>query len=622
MKKSCLSVFALTILLTLALLFSSCESKIPEPEDTQLSVYEETTAEPVVNDLELISGGEAIVRLVRPDADSTDSDSVSAAKIVRETLLKYCKSVEFLSDWTKDGTHDPSTVEILVGMTDYDETSQAMSGLGYGSYAVKIIGNKICVVAPSGEGLEAAAEALCKQLQASVSGSDGAYNLVLSGSFSASGTASERLDKIPVSDGGKLMCCYNPGDSCQEVIIESAGTDDYTAYLSKLEAAGYKYYTSHDIKANRFATYYNSEYTINVGYYDYYGEIRIIQEPYSEKTLIGLESDNVYTEVTTSQLTMVGCEYYNTTKLSYQGNGLSIVIRLTDGRFIIVDGGFTRSEQADILVNLLKEQSKDYIDTTKKITVAAWIVTHAHSDHFGVLNKQYPRFKNAGIVVENVIVNFMSDSERIKAINTYIAKGSTNWSESEGSGWGNTYSAANALGADLVIAHVGQVFYFANATLETLYTIESYAPEMVNALNACSLIFKMTFTDSKTGKQTTYMSTGDATGTGFQITNRTFGDYLQCDILQVAHHGGTTWGNDVGTMTAYKTIAAATILWPHGDKTLAEAKARSYNKVLENTTYNPNFKESFSAGWEGSTVILPMPYTGGSAIVNKLQEAK
>ena len=61
-----------------------------------------------------------------------------------------------------------------------------------------------------------------------------------------------------------------------------------------------------------------------------------------------------------------------------------ILIRLTDRRFVIVDGGFNRSDSASLLLKAMKEQSTGYL-CREKITVAAWIITHAHGDHSGVL---------------------------------------------------------------------------------------------------------------------------------------------------------------------------------------------------------------------------------------------
>ena len=118
-------------------------------------------------------------------------------------------------------------------------------------------------------------------------------------------------------------------------------------------------------------------------------------------------------------------------------------------------------------------------------------------------------------------------------------------------------AAAENSGADVFKAHAGQKFTLANLEFEVLYTLESYAPNVCNSLNTSSVVTKMTFSDSVGGKKTTLLCAGDATGAAMETLNRTFGSYIQCDAVQVCHHGATTWGNDSGMIKAYKIINAS-----------------------------------------------------------------
>lgn len=151
----------------------------------------------------------------------------------------------------------------------------------------------------------------------------------------------------------------------------------------------------------------------------------------------------------------------------------------------------------------------------------------------------------------------------------------------------------------------------ADLRMDILYTIESFAPKTCNALNTSSLTIKMTF---NTGD--TFLMTGDTTGNGMEIAAKTFGDYMQCDMLQVSHHGGTTWGNDSGMIYAYNLVAPTVLLWPRGMNNFDAAKNKNYNKVLfspDEGGKNKNFKELFVSGFEGDKIILPIPYTVGNA---------
>ena len=91
-----------------------------------------------------------------------------------------------------------------------------------------------------------------------------------------------------------------------------------------------------------------------------------------------------------------------------------------------------------------------------------------------------------------------------------------------------------------------------------------------------------------------------------------YGNYMQSDIVQVCHHGGTTWGNDSGMVLAYKTINAATVLWPRGLATYESSKSATRNAILYKVS---NYKEDYVSGAVGDLVILPMPYTIGTAQV-------
>ncbi|MBQ4159826.1 MAG: MBL fold metallo-hydrolase, partial [Clostridia bacterium] len=77
-------------------------------------------------------------------------------------------------------------------------------------------------------------------------------------------------------------------------------------------------------------------------------------------------ADTPSAEKTAPQITQVHLEDF----------GMSYVIRLGDGRFIIIDGGREFTQDADRLFACLKEGSPH-----EKPWIAAWILTHPHSDH-------------------------------------------------------------------------------------------------------------------------------------------------------------------------------------------------------------------------------------------------
>lgn len=562
-------------------------TEITTVSDTSFEVAE--TTEPIT--IDIVVNGKAVFNIVRDDDAAPASLVVSQARSVIDQIKSLTGATAKLNtDWSQKGAElDSSTYEILVGLTDYSETRQVMETLKYGECAVRLVGNKIVVFGYTDSTMSQAVSYLNRVLKKATS-EDGRSITITAEDLEYFKSTDGRMNALPVYEEGTFISHYKAGNQVDEFIVGDTSPDEYRDYLKKLEEAGFACYTTHQITDNLFATYTNDQYTVTAGYYDYEKSVRLLIEPLAPA--VGLESENVYTSVTTSQLTMLGLEYKNGDG-SYTSNGLSVLIRLTDGRFIIVDGGFNRAKHSEELMRHLREQSAGYAKSMKDITIAAWIITHPHGDHDGLLIGKHTDFM--GITVERVLVNFLSEVE--------MTKGETN------SEYQDVLLAAWTLDATIHQIHVGQVFWFADLKMEVLYTIESFGPRVCTGSNTTSVILRMEF-----GGETVYLSTGDASGDGMEICARMYGDYLQSDIIQVCHHGYDTWGNDAGTMKAYRTINAPTVLWPQGLNDYPICKIKEHNAVLFDV---PNYKEVYVSGAEGDSITLPIPYTVGAAIENR-----
>ena len=576
---------------------TGADTSASDTTTTSAPAADTTTAAPEVetpSELNIVVDGKSTYKVIRDeDAASSAVEVTLARNILNQIKTLTGATVGLGTDWAKPGYElDSSTPEILVGVTDYPETQEVVNSLSYGDYAVRVVGNKIVVFGYDTSALSRAVTEL-SQLLKKYTSEDGKNITVPTEELNITGTSSKQLNALPCFEGGSFYSYYEAGAGCDEVIIRNTTLDQYNAYLQKLNNSGFACYTTNEIAGNHFATYTNAEYTVTAGYYDYETSVRLLIEPLAPA--VGLESDNVYTPITTSQITMLGASHGTT------NNGLSVLIRLTDGRFIIVDGGHNKAACATELIEVMKEQSKEYAKSLSDITIAAWIVTHAHGDHYGALLNYYNNFRT--MKVERILVNFLSETERQKAINS--AEYGKNWN-GDGGAYTRMPAVAAALGAEIHQVHVGQVYYLADLKMEILYTIESFAPNICNALNTSSTVMRMEF-----GGETVYMSTGDATGYGMEICADMFGDHMQSDIVQVCHHGYTTWGDDAGMIDAYKIINAPTVLWPQGLDAYPSYQGKSYNKVLFEV---PNYKEVYVAGAIGDQIIVPIPYTVGSAV--------
>ena len=624
MKLNIRLIALLLSLVTVLGMFASCNisggeqtSEITDQSTEAPAVTDEaTSATDVAKTYDIIVNSEAMATIIRPKDLKAEDAPVAAAVKIRNNIESLVNVKFKMADDFKKASEefDASTLEILVGPTAHPQVAEAIAGLNYGQYTIKAIGNKIVIFGFTDNALSAAANEFAKIVKeyatetadgkATVSIPAEALNIVVDHRSSSIYAA------VPVFEGATFSATYETNTDVDEIILEDVTVEEYNAYVTKLENSGFTKYTSNDMSGNLFTTLYNKDYTLNVGYYKPFDECRIVMEPFSEKTLIGLESDNKYTAVTTSQITLVGCEYTDS-KGSNVGNGLCMIFRLADGSFVIIDGSFNRATNANNIVNIITEQAKEYA-TGKDIRIAAWFISHSHGDHNGTLNGQASAFKK--FTVERVIANFMTDAERERSMGSSY---SGNWSSGEGGGDDATRNAAAALGADFIACHVGQRFYFADTVFEILYTVESYGPTVVNALNTSTILVRAITTD-KNGKSSTTMVMGDVTGPAMAICNKMYGNDMRSEIVQVAHHGYTTWGNDSAMATAYKYMSPEIVLWPQGTAAFPTYKEKSYNKVLWDGT-NKNFQQLYVAGWNNTQYIVPLPYSGDPAsIISKV----
>lgn len=603
--KKLLALLAGVLILSSALF--ACAEDIPTDttsltETTEQIITEAPETEaPAPSEYTILSGKEGLFSIVRPEElDSSDVVVTTAIEIRKFIKDRTGVSLKLGDDWIAAGKeHDPETFEILVGATSHPESAQVLASIGYGDYAIRAVGNKIVVVSYSDVGYEEALKKFTALLRTGIK--DEKLTLAAE-DINIVGTVEKMTASLPLYTGGEINAVANAGDGCYCVVIGETNADEYKTYLSALAGKGYKTHASNDIAGNLFSTLYTDKYTVNAGFYKNYEEVRIVIEPFSENTLPLAKSD--LTAVTTPQLTMIGLD--NLIGAEYQNNGLCLVYRLADGSFVIVDGG--HSEDAAVsaadIISALREQSKDYAKTDADIRIAAWIITHPHSDHFGTLVKGYSQFTK--FKVERVFANFWDEGtfEAFKSAKDTFASGKyTTYTQTPG--------IAEKLGAEYIVPHVGQAWWIGGTKFEFLYTLESFLPRTTPTFNTSSLIFRSVTTDAS-GKEYKVMVTGDGTGYTMQIIADTFKEELKCDVVQLAHHGSITSGNSGGTQKAYEYMSPSVLFWPVGQKHYATVKEYTYNHVLHDSR-NPNFAELYIAGWQGNSVTISLPYTLGTA---------
>ena len=483
------------------------------------------------------------------------------------------------------------TYAVLVGhVNSYAETKYMLDTVGYNGYGVAVFGNKVSILGATEEMLGAAATAFIDQISGTA-----VKKALYSGYSDRVGGAG-----LPWLKDATLVT--DSGYGSFQIIKNGATQAQYNAYKNALADLGYSLYTTNTMGGKyQSATYHNDEniVTVNYGkhfssklYTDVVGNISTtvnsLRVMVDSKNAFDLPTKTVpsYTPSAQSVLVQVG------------PTNLCEIIRLDNGEFIIIDSG-SRGNGAAILSELAA------LSPDGHPVIAAWYFSHFHQDHIGgfidiAYNNDFSR-----LTVKNIIFNFGS-------------KQATDTASS-----GDQYNLArwqqclDNTGANVIYGHAGQVFKFANATLEILYTFEDTQPYYIPykradqsdvRSNPTNELCSVTVRDSKTGTSQKFMFTGDSAVEQFTLATLRYGTYLKSDFVQLSHHG---WG-DYGVYTAYyqnglnfyNTVGAKYVLVPRpGDRNI---RSQVDQKVVAAAT--EAFYACAADGTTGVANRLALPY--------------
>lgn len=455
-------------------------------------------------------------------ASSIDTAAKSLVNAVKNKIGVTMKVGQ--DELTKYDEHDSSTVQILIGETSYSESIATMKTVGYGEWRVTFSGNKLLLLSHSETGLLTAVTELTKYINANTP--DGSTAVSVPKSLYLTGEVDSTLNAIPVVDSDNRRDTYGTGNGSWTVLYRPIPASEHDAYLKKVEASGYTEYASNDIGGNLFHTYHRQDgKQLTVMYTPHDKTLCLVADSMTDSVPAGKESENVYDKTTLvdTTLTQVGLCYdlpegvewdtpWDGTFDDYTG-GLLHIFRLEDGSFLIIDSGHGRDSNAELIYNVLREQAPD----PDNIVIAAWILSHAHSDHVGGLVSFASLYRD-DVTVERFIYNYPEHG---------LGNGSASQAESAARrGFPN---------AKWTKAHAGEVYYIRNARVEVLYSFELLGNYDMSWFNESSLVFSVEAEEIRTMYLTDIGPLGND-----QICDM-YGDaepsVLKSDFVQVAHHG-------------------------------------------------------------------------------------
>lgn len=319
-------------------------------------------------------------------------------------------------------------------------------------------------------------------------------------------------------NGGTMAGIYRTGEDSAEVFLRGVSPEEYESYCRALDACGGAVYTENSIAGNLFSarTGVVQGRTLYMGYYPTFhgGTLRMVDEPTG---YLPATSPAAYTRVCPTTIAQLGRRAADINTAP----GMSYVVQAASGEFLIIDGGPTNEDDIPALLAYLREHTPE----GNKPVVAAWLITHAHSDHMALANHFLERYRDE-IELKLVGYNFPV-WETVQ--NCHDVKGDP-----------NRYlpmiekfrANAEAFGAEQLVLHAGQRLYFADVTLEMLFTHEEQYPLDMPWVNHTSLAFRLTADGGKT-----VMILGDCEKTLCQQMADIYGEELKSDILQLSHHG-------------------------------------------------------------------------------------
>lgn len=534
--------------------------------------------------------------------DNRDFPFAAVEGLIEELRQVLCLKSD--KGFTKQKDSEPAAgAEFAVGIVERDHVKTALSKLNGAEYCFCVQDGQVIMTAWNDEALEDCYN-LVRGLfkEAVVIGEDGTISVAFPEGFELTGSGNVGwVTDFPQPDGLSLYNTLDTADNSLQYLYlgEGVNADAFRAYCEKLKGEGYKLLTENEIEGSLFATYVSEEagqmiyvafnaYTHWEKYgHEYEQALRIVVSPTSDVAVPDaalLNPSPSYTKITNSAVTAIALEKGCV--------GMSYAVTLEDGRLILFDGG-AMGESTTVVADLWETLSKLHEQahgappsSTNPIRVAAWVITHSHSDHYNVARNLIKTYGDSGLFkLENLIGNFPSRSATWPIYNSDIGK------MTDG---GAIEELQRISGCTFLKVHTGQRYYFANLEIEVITTYDDLNPIRAHVQNDTNTVLR--FSLKKEGAEDYVMMwLGDANLEQSRFMSAMFGDYVKADMVQVAHHGNTGCDNDL-----YNSIKASVVLFPNRLSSYqmylnpdSRKKSRCYD-VDQTLIYdNPNTKYVF-----------------------------
>ena len=534
--------------------------------------------------------------------------------------------------------------EVLVGLTSRPESKEALSSITTSEFIVAATDKKIAVNAWSEATMKLAFKAYLDLMTEGYKEADGKKVVEIPENFRLIGrTTTEWITDFPKPEGEgiSLYNTQDANDGALQYLYTGEGVTRaaFDAYCKTLLSQGFKLYTENEVEGSVFKTFTSTakDMSLYVAYnaythkdeyddydwtiikkidnkamgegsaYDYDPCIRLVSAPLKTSYLPEekLFKKQPYEKVTDTRVTTM--PIYSTAV------GLSYIITLEDGSFIVFDGGGvnTNGVEHDILWNTLVALHTEVFGseptTANPVHISAWVLTHVHWDHYTAFNNMAKKYGGNGkLKMDYMIANTAS------ADSCYL------WNEETAA---MTPDKINSLknnikdGFTYIKAMTGQKFNIVNVEIEVLTTWMDLNPITPANGNNTNTVLRFTISNKDSASQkVTQIWTGDANRWQSRFMCAMYGDYLKSDMVNIAHHG-----NAGCEIEFYDKVSPTVVWWPHNANSaqnyVGSDKNKGYMYEVDQHICNDiaNVKYIFTSGAKkavsGITQLEDGPYT-------------
>lgn len=193
---------------------------------------------------------------------------------------------------------------------------------------------------------------------------------------------------------------------------------------------------------------------------------------------------------------------------------MGYVVTLSDGSFIIVDGGYAHEHDR------LYEELVRLNGGEENIVIRAWLISHAHGDHYECFTTFAEKYADK-VTLEYFMYCPETPDTRIGGWGSILT-------------WGGIYDYINKFeNTKVLVVHTGMEFTFGNVKMEILFSSDDmlidYIPDNQNAISIVSRFY------TSAASALLLADSREETARYYQLPY--YGNYFKSDICQAAHHG-------------------------------------------------------------------------------------